>query len=161
MAVSEQPVAKLSAPTARVDLLPIHRAEERSLAGMAFRRFLTIRSAVVGAAILLVLILAAVFAPLLTDYDYAKIAPTEAYASPSAEHPMGTDKFGRDVFTRVLYGGRISLTVGLIAVAIGATATLGGWSTRRRCASSTSCWPFLASCWRWGLSPCSAPACKT
>jgi peptide/nickel transport system permease protein len=74
---------------------------------------------VVGAVILLLLVLAAVFAPLLTPYEYDKIAPTTAYSAPSVEHLMGTDKFGRDVFTRVLYGGRISLTVGLIATAIG------------------------------------------
>ncbi|MGH2618638.1 MAG: ABC transporter permease, partial [Thermomicrobiales bacterium] len=97
------------------------RAAERGLASMAPRRFLTIPAAVVGAGLIVILVLAAVFAPLLTPYDYAEIAPLEAYAPPSREHLMGTDKFGRDVFTRVLYGGRISLTVGLIAIAIGAS----------------------------------------
>lgn len=95
------------------------RVDERSLAWMAFRRFLTIRSAATGAAVLLLLVLAAVFAPYLTPFEYDKIAPTAAYEAPSREHLMGTDKFGRDVFTRVLFGGRISLTVGLIATAIG------------------------------------------
>lgn len=95
------------------------RVDERSLAWMAFRRFLTIRSAATGAAVLLLLVLAAVFAPYLTPVEYDKIAPTAAYEAPSREHLMGTDKFGRDVFTRVLFGGRISLTVGLIATAIG------------------------------------------
>jgi peptide/nickel transport system permease protein len=94
-------------------------AEERSLAGIAFRRFLTIRSAAAGAVVLLLLVLAAILAPHLTPFEYDKIAPTAAYEAPSGEHMMGTDKFGRDVFTRVLYGGRISLTVGLIATAIG------------------------------------------
>ncbi len=94
-------------------------AEERSLAGMAFRRFLTIRSAAVGAVVLLLLVLAAILAPSLTPFEYDKIAPTAAYEGPSRDHLMGTDKFGRDVFTRVLYGGRISLTVGLIATIIG------------------------------------------
>ncbi len=94
-------------------------AEERSLAGMAFRRYVTIRSAAAGAVVLLLLVLAAVFAPTLTPFEYDKIAPTAAYEGPSREHLMGTDKFGRDVFTRVLYGGRISLTVGLIATVIG------------------------------------------
>jgi peptide/nickel transport system permease protein len=115
MALTDQAVTV----AARDDRRAIDRVEQRSLSGMALRRFLTIRSAAVGAVILLVLVLAAVFAPLLTPYEYDKIAPTEAYAPPSGEHPMGTDKFGRDVFTRVLYGGRISLTVGLIATAIG------------------------------------------
>ncbi len=94
-------------------------AEERSLAGVALRRFLTIRSAAAGAVVLLLLVLAAVLAPYLTPFEYDKIAPTAAYEAPSREHLMGTDKFGRDVYTRVLYGGRISLTVGLIATAIG------------------------------------------
>jgi peptide/nickel transport system permease protein len=98
---------------------PEGRAGQQSLAGAALRRFLTYRAAAGGAVILLVLVLAAVFAPLLTPYDYAKISPLDAYSPPSLAHPMGTDKFGRDVFTRVLYGGRISLTVGLIATAIG------------------------------------------
>jgi peptide/nickel transport system permease protein len=95
------------------------RRDERSLAGMAFRRFLTIRSAAFGAVILLLLVLAAILAPYLTPFEYDKIAPTAAYEGPSREHLMGTDKFGRDVFTRVLFGGRISLTVGLIATVIG------------------------------------------
>lgn len=87
----------------------------------SLRRFLAIRSAAVGAGILLLLVLAAVFAPLITSYEVAAIAPMDAYQPPSSEHWMGTDKFGRDVFTRVVFGARISLTVGLIAIAIGAS----------------------------------------
>jgi peptide/nickel transport system permease protein len=116
MALTEQQIASLAA---RDDRRTIDRTEQRSLSGMALRRFLTIGSSAAGAVILLLLVLAAVIAPLLTPYEYDKIAPTAAYAPPSRDHPMGTDKFGRDVFTRVLYGGRISLTVGLIATAIG------------------------------------------
>lgn len=85
------------------------------------RRFLAIRSAAVGATILLMLVLAAIFAPLITSYEVAAIAPMDAYQPPSREHLMGTDKFGRDVFTRVVFGARVSLTVGLIAIAIGAS----------------------------------------
>jgi peptide/nickel transport system permease protein len=80
-----------------------------------------IRSAAVGAVILLLLVLAAILAPLITSYDVAGIAPMEAYQPPSREHLMGTDKFGRDVFTRVVFGARVSLTVGLIAIAIGSS----------------------------------------
>jgi peptide/nickel transport system permease protein len=116
MTLGEQ-AAVISARDARQSIDP---AAEQSLSRIALRRFLTIRSAAAGAAILLALVLAAIFAPLLTPFDYAKIAPTAAYQAPSREHLMGTDKFGRDVFTRVLYGGRISLTVGLIATVIGA-----------------------------------------
>jgi peptide/nickel transport system permease protein len=92
---------------------------KRGLAGIALRQFLRIRTATAGAVVLFALVLAAVFAPQLTPYEYAKISPRETYAEPSRDHLMGTDKFGRDVFTRVLYGGRISLRIGLIAVAIG------------------------------------------
>jgi peptide/nickel transport system permease protein len=84
-----------------------------------FRRFVRIPSASVGAFILLTLLLAAALAPLLTPYESDVIAPLEAYDAPSPEHPMGTDKFGRDVFTRVLFGGRISLMVGFAATVIG------------------------------------------
>jgi peptide/nickel transport system permease protein len=83
------------------------------------RRFLRIPSASIGTLVLLVLILAAAMAPLLTRYESDAIAPLEAYAAPSFAHLMGTDKFGRDVFTRVLYGGRISLTVGFVATVLG------------------------------------------
>ena len=86
------------------------------------RRFLSIRGATVGATILLLLALAAIFAPLLTSFDPAGISPMDAYQPPSGDHLMGTDKFGRDVFTRVVFGARISLTVGLIAIVIGGVA---------------------------------------
>lgn len=96
----------------------------RGLATLAVHQFVTIRSATAAALVLVALVLSAVLAPYLTSYEYDKISPTEAYASPSLDHPMGTDKFGRDVFTRVLFGGRVSLMVGLIAVAIGGTVGL-------------------------------------
>src|ERR671913_436975 len=63
--------------------------------------------------------LAAALAPLLTPYESDVIAPLDAYEPPSLDHLMGTDKFGRDVFTRVLFGGRISLMVGVAATVIG------------------------------------------
>jgi peptide/nickel transport system permease protein len=83
------------------------------------RRFVRIPSAFVGALILLVLVLAAILAPTLTPYESDIIAPREAYDPPTRDHLMGTDKFGRDVFTRVLYGGRISLMVGFAATVLG------------------------------------------
>jgi peptide/nickel transport system permease protein len=83
------------------------------------QRFVRIPSASVGALVLMVLLLAAVLAPVLTSYDSDAISPRDAYSPPSTDHPMGTDKFGRDVFTRVLFGGRISLTVGFVATVIG------------------------------------------
>jgi peptide/nickel transport system permease protein len=82
---------------------------------------------VVGAVILLLLIVGAVFAPYLTPYEPARMSPREALQPPSLTHPLGTDHFGRDQLARLLYGGSLSLQVGLVAVAIGASVgvTLG------------------------------------
>jgi len=72
---------------------------------------------VIGGGIILIIVLLVVFAPLLTPYEYGAIDLPNKQQSPNAEHPMGTDSYGRDVWCRIVYGGRISLTV-----AIGATA---------------------------------------
>lgn len=66
----------------------------------------------------LLLIVVAVFAPLIAPYPYDEIGMR--FQPPSAEHLFGTDKFGRDVLSRVIYGARVSLEVGIIAVGIGA-----------------------------------------
>ncbi|MFN8522280.1 MAG: ABC transporter permease [Chloroflexota bacterium] len=103
---------------------------------LVFKRFLRQKAAVIGAIVLIVLGLATVLAPVLTPYDPTKIAPREALQDPSLEHPLGTDHFGRDQLARILYGGSISLRIGLLAVAIGASIGLllgsiagyrGGW----------------------------------
>jgi peptide/nickel transport system permease protein len=96
------------------------RVRVRSRADITLRRFIANRGATIGALALLVLIGTAAAAPWLTSYEVAKIAPAETYQRPSARHLFGTDRFGRDVFARVLYGGRLSLLVGLIATTVGA-----------------------------------------
>lgn len=75
---------------------------------------------VVGALIVFGLILVAVFAPLLSPYDYAEFSPEVRLQGPGVQHWMGTDQFGRDMLSRVIYGTRISLLVGLAATAISA-----------------------------------------
>ncbi len=72
-----------------------------------------------GLAILLLLILASLAAPFLTPYDPEKLTLTDALIHPNLEHPLGTDHLGRDVLARILYGGRLSLMIGFLAVAIG------------------------------------------
>lgn len=72
----------------------------------------------VGASILVVLIILTLFAPFLTSYDPIKVISKESTLPPGGLHPFGTDNFGRDILTRVLYGGRISLQVGVISVAL-------------------------------------------
>jgi oligopeptide transport system permease protein len=71
--------------------------------------------AVAGAIILLVIAIACVFGPWLSSYGYEEQDLVLGAAPPSAAHWLGTDTFGRDLLTRLLYGGRISLMVGLIA----------------------------------------------
>ncbi len=77
------------------------------------------RMAMIGLAILTLFISCAIFAPLLTPYDPTKIELANAMQNPSAENLLGTDWQGRDVFTRILHGGRISLAIGFISVSIG------------------------------------------
>lgn len=69
--------------------------------------------AMVGFVIVLVITLASIFAPLLTKYDPKDIAIRNRLKPPSGQHLLGTDKLGRDVYTRLLYGGRISIIVGI------------------------------------------------
>lgn len=84
-------------------------------------RFLGNRLALAGAIALLFIGLAAWTAPLLTRHNPNEQRLTERLQSPSANHLLGTDDLGRDVFSRMLYGGRVSLRVGLLAVAISVT----------------------------------------
>jgi peptide/nickel transport system permease protein len=78
--------------------------------------------AIAGAFVLAVMVLSAIFAPLIAPYDPIAQDSTVIRAAPSAQHLFGTDNFGRDVFSRVLYGGRMSLPVGFVAVGITAVA---------------------------------------
>jgi len=91
----------------------------RSFLYDASRGLLRSRSAIAGGVVLALLILLAIFAPLLSSYDPTAVALRTRLQPPSASHFFGTDEFGRDILTRVFYGARISLPVGLIALAIG------------------------------------------
>ena len=75
-----------------------------------------------GVVVLLLLVLSAVAAPLWTATDPQKMSPSVRLRAPTAEHPFGTDHFGRDVFARTLYGGRISLRVGVIVALLALSA---------------------------------------
>lgn len=88
----------------------------------ALRRLSRHPSAIVGGTLLLLIILATLAAPILAPYDPLETTPREARQAPSSDHLLGTDDLGRDIFSRVLYGGRISLLLGIIAVAIGGFA---------------------------------------
>jgi peptide/nickel transport system permease protein len=92
---------------------------------LAFRRFMKNKLAVVGVFILTFIVLAVVFAPLITDHDPTKSNLTLVERPPSEEHPLGNDSSGRDNLSRLLYGGRVSLIVGfssmLFTLIIGVT----------------------------------------
>ncbi|RIK46576.1 MAG: hypothetical protein DCC58_02805 [Chloroflexi bacterium] len=90
---------------------------------------------IVGGTILFIIVLITIFAPLIAPYDPIDLVNTRRLP-PSREHIMGTDEIGRDTFSRVVYGGRVSLRVGILAVLIGASVGtllgvsagyIGGW----------------------------------
>lgn len=81
-----------------------------------FRKLLRHRSAAIGASIILFFILIAIFAPLIATHDPRHANVVERLSGWSAVHYLGTDGVGRDIFSRVIYGTRISLKVGLIAM---------------------------------------------
>jgi len=72
----------------------------------------------IGGFLVAVMILLAIFAPLLTPYEYGRIDLAHKNQPPSSGHPLGTDPYGRDVWCRIVFGARVSLTVSLAAVAI-------------------------------------------
>lgn len=106
-----------------------------TMTALAWRRFRRHPGALVGSVVLLVIILSVTFA-FLSPYDPLESSIKNRFQPPSLQHPFGTDGLGRDLLTRCLYGGRISLFVGLMVMAItlvigvpvGAIAGFfGGW----------------------------------
>jgi peptide/nickel transport system permease protein len=100
------------------------------------KRALRNPSLVVGGVLTLTIVLAAVFAPLLATHSVDQMNMRARFAMPSAAHWLGTDNFGRDLWTRIIFGARISLSIALISVsaaaAIGSVVGLvagyfGGW----------------------------------
>jgi peptide/nickel transport system permease protein len=96
-------------------------------------------SGAIGLAIVLLLVLSAVLAPVIAPFDPLRMAAGPRLQPPSAAHWFGTDDFGRDLFSRILYGARLTLQIGTIAVGISLTAGLllglvagyaGGWTER-------------------------------
>ena len=101
-----------------------------SLTKRSLQRFAQNKLAVAGAIGLILIVLACACAPLLTHYDPGFIDPANRSLAPSKEHLLGTDRVGRDIFARILYGGRWSIFIG-IAAAVGANllgAALGAVS---------------------------------
>lgn len=84
-------------------------------------RLMKNKLAVVGLVVIILLILVAIFAPFLAPYGYEEQDLMATYQSPNATHLLGTDNLGRDILSRLIYGSRQSLRIGVLSVAIAAT----------------------------------------
>lgn len=112
-------------------------SSNKSQFGLIAYRFSKNKLAMVGLAVISVMMLLCVTAPLFIDYDaVAKQNMAKRFIAPCREYLLGTDQFGRDLFARIIYGGRISLLAGLLVVAIalmfglifgGLSGYYGGW----------------------------------
>jgi peptide/nickel transport system permease protein len=112
------------APTIEALGLEEHGLSQRTLMWRRFRRH---RMAMASLVVLAVIGLATILAGVLTPYEYSEQHLDQILQGPSAEHLLGTDQLGRDELTRLLYGGRISLLVGLgVALVSGVIGTLVG-----------------------------------
>lgn len=111
------PVTAPGVPAAPTVLAPVRR--DRGLLADSLRRLLRDPAAIAGLALVLLMAALAAGAPLVARYDPLAQELVQRLKPPSANHWFGTDNLGRDVFARVIYGGRISLRVGLISVVAG------------------------------------------
>ncbi len=99
------------------------RPRVRSPWSDALHRLLQNKGATVGGVIFLLIVFAAVAAPILVSHNPIRLDVSQSLEPPSARHWLGTDQFGRDILSRIIYGSRISVAMGLVAVAI---AVVGG-----------------------------------
>ena len=95
-----------------------HVPKKRSKLQETWRRFRKNGRAVVGLCIVIILVLCAVLAPIISPYEPNAQDPRNRLQDPSAGHWFGTDELGRDILSRIIYGARISMSVGLIAICI-------------------------------------------
>jgi peptide/nickel transport system permease protein len=98
------------------------RDRPRSPWSITLHRVLKNRAAMVGLVITLFWVVCAILAPILSPYDPIKMAPAERLTAPSAKHLLGTDLYGRDLLSRVIWGAQLSLRVGFLSVGIGVLA---------------------------------------
>ncbi|MBS3987460.1 MAG: ABC transporter permease [Erysipelothrix sp.] len=116
--------------------MSVYTEKRQSLWLDTWRRLRKNKAAVVGLIILVILVIVAIFADVIAPFDYTTQNLNAVLQKPNSTHWFGTDNFGRDIFSRVVYGSRISLRIGFIAVGIalivggsmGAIAGyFGGW----------------------------------
>lgn len=99
-----------------VNAVSRNKRKKESLIKGVLKRLARNKLAMAGGIIMVIIILAAVFAPWLTPYTYEEMDVLHILEGPSKEHICGTDIFGRDLFTRLLYGARYSLALGFVSV---------------------------------------------
>ena len=116
--------------------MELNKSHSSSLLKRNVRKFCRNKLAMLGLIVILIIVFMCVAAPLFTEYDPAKPDFGAMTVAPGGEHLLGTDKLGRDLFARVLYGGRMSILIGvtgaffgsLIGVVLGSIAGyFGGW----------------------------------
>lgn len=112
-------MAELTTPEASNDLGSRYR--QRGQLELAFGRFRLHRLAMAALLVVLGLAVLSAFAPIVSPYDPNKTDLSLIFDAPSLAHPMGTDSLGRDLATRILFGGRVSLAVGLSAALLALT----------------------------------------
>lgn len=124
----------MKASTARtLDIEPKLRSRKSTL-----RLLLSRKASAIGFVLYTIVVLAAIFAPVIAPYDPIKIAPKIILHPPSMDHWLGTDELGRDVLTRIIFGARVSIAVSVIAITIALFSGIilgmisgfyGGWSS--------------------------------
>lgn len=85
------------------------------------KRLLRSSAGVTGLSIVILVTLAAIFAPYIAPYDPLELNPPVRLQGPSAEHWLGTDQYGRDTLSRIIYGGRLSLAISLVSITVAAS----------------------------------------
>ena len=89
--------------------------KKKSQFSMVMRRLFRNKAAMVALFIFLIEVIAAVFATQIAPYDYNEIDNSASFLAPSLEHLCGTDRYGRDLFSRILYGARYSISIGIVS----------------------------------------------
>lgn len=151
---ANQPVPGTREGDPALSFAPERKMVAHSPTQRALRRFMRNRIALLSLTVLLLLILVAIFAPLIAPYNPTKVRFDLPRHPPSAEFPLGTDNFGRDVLSRIIWGSRVSVTVGLVSVTIfeliaillgSVSAYYGGWvdTLIQRFVDIVMCFPNL------------------
>jgi peptide/nickel transport system permease protein len=111
-------MANLTALAGKTEAQVASARKPHSQWGLVWRSLWRNKPAILGLVVIILLYILSFGAPLFTPHDPIKINPRERLQPPSTEHLLGTDSFGRDILARIFYGGQVSLSIGMTAVAI-------------------------------------------